>query len=292
MKKMGMGKSHSKIILMGEHSVVYGYPALALPLKSIKVTCRIFPARKALENRGDALSKALFVALEHLGQEEAPLHFKVQSQIPSKRGMGSSAAVSIAAIRAVFDYFQAPLSEELLEELVQEAEQIAHLNPSGIDAKTCMSQDAIRFIKDQGFEKVPLNLDAYLVIADSGVFGQTKEAVKKVAQLGSEKEPHLEALGSLCQEAEVAILAQDLPALGQKMNQAHQHLQALGVSHDLVDGLVDLAKKKGALGAKMTGGGLGGCMLALVTSKDAAKSVAYHLRKKGAVRTWIEKLSV
>lgn len=292
MKKMGVGKSHSKIILMGEHSVVYGYPALALPLKTIGVTCRIFPARSPLQRRGDALSKAISLALDYLDQGQAPIRFRVQSQIPSKRGMGSSAAVSIAAIRAVFDYFQADLEDHVLEDLVMQAEQVAHLNPSGLDAKTCLSDQAISFTKGVGFNQLAVDLDAYLLIVDTGIYGQTKEAVKKVADLGPKKDADLAALGQLCEAMEEQIRQKDLQQMGQIMNQAHHHLSQLGVSIKEVDELVETARKEGALGAKMTGGGLGGCILALVRNEKEAKRLAHVLSKKGAVHTWIEKLSV
>lgn len=92
--------------------------------------------------------------------------------------MGSSAAISIAAIRAVFDYYQADLPHDVLEILVNRAEMIAHMNPSGLDAKTCLSDQPIRFIKNVGFTELEMDLSAYLVIADTGVYGHTREAIK------------------------------------------------------------------------------------------------------------------
>ena len=184
--KRGIGKSHSKIILIGEHSVVYGYPAIAIPLKKIEIECAIEEAKSNFfYDETDTLSVAIFTALKYLKKENVKIKYKITSQIPQKRGMGSSAAVSIAAIRAIFNYFGENLEDELLEKLVNTAEIVAHKTPSGLDAKTCLSDKAIRFVKNKGFSYIDLNLDAYLVIADTGIYGNTGEAIQNVKNLGS-----------------------------------------------------------------------------------------------------------
>ena len=184
-KKVGVGRAHSKIILIGEHAVVYGYPALALPLTNIEVTGRILPSDHAwILYEEDTLSMAVFASLEFLGVQEAYIRCEIESMVPEKRGMGSSAAVSIAAIRAVFDYYEQDLDRETLEILANRAEMIAHMNPSGLDAKTCLSDRAIKFIKNVGFSEFETNLGAYLVIADTGIYGHTREAIQEVEQLG------------------------------------------------------------------------------------------------------------
>ena len=199
--KRGIGKSHSKIILIGEHSVVYGYPAIAIPLKKIEIECLVEEAKTSFfYNKTDTLSVAVFTALKHLKKENAKIKYKITSQIPPKRGMGSSAAVSIAAIQAVFDYFEENLDDELLEKLVHTAEIVAHNTPSGLDAKTCLSDKAIKFIKNKGFSYIDLNLDAYLVIADTGIYGNTGEAIQNVKSLGSKADIFLKKLGELTDE--------------------------------------------------------------------------------------------
>lgn len=290
-EKIGFGKAHSKIILIGEHSVVYGYPAIALPLTDIEVGCKIFPAKSPLTfDFYDTLSTAIYAALEYLNRLEEPIRYSITSQVPQKRGMGSSAAVSIAAIRAVFSYFQIPISASLLEILVNKAEIIAHTNPSGLDAKTCLSNDAIKFIRNIGFETIEIDLKAYLVIADTGIQGHTREAVGKVAQQEEANLPHLARLGYLAEQVEQAITSQDKVAIGRYMTQAHHSLKAIGVSIAKVDHLVDSALKAGALGAKMTGGGLGGCMIALANNLTDAKTISKKLKEEGAVNTWIQML--
>lgn len=290
-KKVGVGQAHSKIILIGEHAVVYGYPAISLPLLEVEVTCKVVPAESPWRlYEEDTLSMAVYASLEYLDITEACIRCEIDSAIPEKRGMGSSAAISIAAIRAVFDYYQADLPHDVLEILVNRAEMIAHMNPSGLDAKTCLSDQPIRFIKNVGFTELEMDLSAYLVIADTGVYGHTREAIQVVQNKGKDALPFLHALGELTQQAEDAISQKDAEELGQILSQAHLHLKEIGVSSPEANHLVETALSHGALGAKMSGGGLGGCIIALADNLTHAQELAERLEEKGAVQTWIESL--
>ena len=290
-KEVGVGQAHSKIILIGEHAVVYGYPAISLPLLEVEVTCRVVPAARPWRLfEEDTLSMAVYASLEYLNITDAYIRCQIDSAIPEKRGMGSSAAISIAAIRAVFDYYQAKLPHDVLEILVNRAEMIAHMNPSGLDAKTCLSDQPIRFIKNVGFEELAMDLSAYLVIADTGVYGHTREAIQVVESKGKEALPFLYALGELTQQAEEAIKARDAVMLGEILTKAHGNLKEIGVSSLEADALVNTALQHGALGAKMSGGGLGGCIIALVADYHQAQDLAERLEEKGAVQIWIESL--
>lgn len=288
---IGIGKSHSKIILIGEHSVVYGYPAIALPLKNIEVICQISPSKKLFHfKRNDTLSTAIFSALDYLKIKKPYISCDIVSNVPEKRGMGSSAAVSIAAIRAVFDYYDESIDDRTLELLTNQAEIIAHVNPSGLDAKTCLSDEAIKFIRNVGFSTLPINLNAFLVIADTGIQGHTREAVQKVESLEEKALPHLKQLGKLATTIEKALTTKNISKIGQAMIAAHETLKQLGVSAKESDHLVNVAMKNGALGSKMTGGGLGGCIIAICQTQKEAEKIRLQLEKEGAIKTWIEAL--
>ena len=295
--KKGIGKSHSKIILIGEHSVVYGYPAIAIPLKKIGIECIVEEAKSSyFHNKTDTLSVALFTALKYLKKENAKIKYKVTSQIPPKRGMGSSAAVSIAAIRAVFDYFEENLDDELLEKLVHTAEIVAHSTPSGLDAKTCLSDKAIKFIKNKGFSYIDLNLDAYLVIADTGIYGNTGEAIQKVKNLGSNAGSSLNKLGELTDEM-AKILTENIESkekkvhkIGKIMTKANIELRNLNITIEKTDLFVKTAIKNGASGAKISGGGLGGCVIALAKNLEIVEKIKDELLKCGAKNIWVEKI--
>ena len=300
--KRGIGKSHSKIILIGEHSVVYGYPAIAIPLKKIEIECAIEEAKSNFfYDETDTLSVAIFTALKYLKKENAKIKYKITSQIPQKRGMGSSAAVSIAAIRAIFNYFGENLEDELLEKLVNTAEIVAHKTPSGLDAKTCLSDKAIRFVKNKGFSYIDLNLDAYLVIADTGIYGNTGEAIQNVKNLGDKAKLSLKKLGRLTDEMtriltgnienkEEKIRREKISKIGEIMTAANTELGKLNITIEKTELFVKTAIENGAAGAKISGGGLGGCVIALAENLEIMEKVKNGFTKCGAENIWVEKI--
>ena len=300
--KRGIGKSHSKIILIGEHSVVYGYPAIAIPLKKIEIECTIEEAKSNFfYDETDTLSVAIFTALKYLKKENEKIKYKITSQIPQKRGMGSSAAVSIAAIRAIFNYFGENLEDELLERLVNTAEIVAHKTPSGLDAKTCLSDKAIRFVKNKGFSYIDLNLDAYLVIADTGIYGNTGEAIQNVKNLGDKAELSLKKLGRLTDEMtriltgnsenkEEKIRREKISKIGEIMTAANTELGKLNITIEKTELFVKTAIENGAAGAKISGGGLGGCVIALAENLEIMEKVKDGFTKCGAENIWVEKI--
>lgn len=300
--KRSIGKSHSKIILIGEHSVVYGYPAIAIPLKKIEIECTIEEAKSNFfYDETDTLSVAIFTALKYLKKENEKIKYKITSQIPQKRGMGSSAAVSIAAIRAIFNYFGENLEDELLEKLVNTAEIVAHKTPSGLDAKTCLSDKAIRFVKNKGFSYIDLNLDAYLVIADTGIYGNTGEAIQNVKNLGDKAELSLKKLGRLTDEMtriltgnienkEKKIRREKISKIGEIMTAANTELGKLNITIEKTELFVKTAIENGAAGAKISGGGLGGCVIALAENLEIMEKVKDGFTKCGAENIWVEKI--
>lgn len=305
---VAIGTSTGKIILMGEHAVVYGQPAIAMPFSAVQITAEVRKEGQALSVSCDfyqglvhempkiweSLKHAIRFSLYRIGAPTDPaIHIEISSTIPAERGMGSSAAVATAVARALFSFYQRPLSDEDLWDIVQTSEKIAHGNPSGIDATTVTGTDPVFFIKGQAIEPVDLSLDAYLVVADTGKTGNTLEAITDVALLyqgRSEVESWVQAIGDLTYRARDYLVHNQAALLGQVMNQAHTHLQNLGVSDESLDRLVEIARVTGALGAKLTGGGRGGCMIALANTKEEAKEIAQALAGAGASQTWTQYL--
>lgn len=306
-KQLGVGRATGKIILMGEHSVVYGEPAIAFPFQKTAVTATITPAEslfldcsyytgllaqapQSLASIQEVIVKTLFV----LKQEQATFSVQIESTIPAERGMGSSAAVAVAIVRGLFDYFDTPHTHEELLALVGAAEKIAHGNPSGIDAAATSGNSPLFFIKGKSIKAFQMRLtNAYLVVADTGLKGQTREAVSDVAQLVKQDEKvvaRMAHLGLLTRNAKAAILDDQVNELGQLMNQAQVELAMLTVSNPLLDRLVQVANEQQALGAKLTGGGRGGCMIALTDNQQTAEKIAAALKTAGADATWIQSL--
>ncbi|SER53673.1 mevalonate kinase [Propionibacterium cyclohexanicum] len=303
----GSGDTWAKIILFGEHSVVYGHPALALPLRSLRMHAQVRPAAgvpmlRSLDYRGElaasgrrfaCLRRAVDVALERVGQPHARLDIETVSDFPPERGMGSSAASAGAVIRAVLGAFGVSASPAELFELTQQAEQVAHGQPSGLDAAVTAAQGPVRFESGR-MELVQMKLDAHLVVADSGIRGSTRVAVTGVRER-YEREPGavgelLADLGGLARQALRDVAEGNVHPLGEAMNHAQQLLTSLGVSHERLDVLNDAAIRAGALGAKLTGGGLGGCVISLAPTARIAQQVRSALTGAGAVATWIHPL--
>ena len=307
MKNSGYGQSHAKLIFIGEHSVVYGQPAIALPLASIKTTVTLSrqsgPATIESRYFTGRLSE-LPAPMAGIGQliHRLQIHFHddgnwamlITSQIPAERGMGSSAAAAIAIIRAFFDLYDAPLSRPELLKWADIEEQVTHRSPSGLDAAMTSADRPLWFVRGQAGVPIDLDLDAVLVIADSGVHGATKEAIAAVKQeLTLHPTTAKEALVDLGQLAEQTkhFLATNQPnALGAVLDKAQINLATLNVSDPTLDRLIATAKAHGALGAKLTGGGRRGCFFALAADLSQAQHLAQALQTAGATQTWLQPL--
>lgn len=305
---MVVGMASGKIILMGEHAVVYGQPAIAMPFSAVGIRATVTQEGQALSvscafyqglvhempKIWESLKHAIRFSLYRIGAPTDPaIHIDIDSTIPAERGMGSSAAVAVAIARALFAFYQKELTDQELWDIVQSSEKIAHGNPSGVDAATTSGKQPVFFIKDKTIQPLEINVDAYLVVGDSGKTGHTLEAVQDVAllcQRNQEAKKWIEELGKLTRSAKELLSSGQTNILGQIMNQAHSLLQKLTVSDDILDQMVIVAREQGALGAKLTGGGRGGCMIALAENQSQAQDIAQALEDAGARQTWIQYL--
>jgi mevalonate kinase len=302
-----------KVILCGEHAVVYGQPALALPIHQVQAQANVTEISD--EKRGHILiqahdiqfskwlhetdenhplSRVVQLSLEKIQARDHPaLKLEIQSSIPIASGMGSSAAISIAVIRALSTHLGSPLSSEEQSQIAFEVEKIHHGTPSGIDNTVIAYEKPVYFI--QGEKPVPFEIGAnfHLIIADSGIASPTSEAVAKVRQGWSKDKAYYEALfdqmGFIAHSAKRAIKAGQIHVLGSLLNHNQVLLETLGVSSPELDLLLQAARENGALGAKLSGAGVGGNIIALVT-QDSSDAVMKALTEIGAVNVILSKV--
>ncbi|MCM3571215.1 mevalonate kinase [Neobacillus mesonae] len=301
--KSAVGLSHSKIILTGEHAVVYGIPAIAIPFplevkaeireraEEIVLDCAHFkgPLHK-VPKKLMGIAACINETLLFLQKPLKGLKIRIHSSIPIGRGLGSSAAIAIAVVRGLFAFFGKEAGREELLALVQKAEIYAHGNPSGIDMEAASSNVPIWFQK--GKEVIPLKAGAplHIVAADTGRVGDTHKAVKNVKEkyvMDSKKtKDSLKRIEEITFKTRTALEIGNIRQLGELLNMNHKELMTLGVSDDGLNLLVKAANDAGALGAKLTGGGQGGCIIALANSMQQGKEIADCLLNAGAAKTW------
>lgn len=300
-----------KIILCGEHAVVYNRPAIALPLHHVRAHAAVEPAKTAdgfsfsapdfgrtwlLDAKpDDPLSLFTVEVLRALGVKDMPaLHVTITSAIPIASGMGSGAAVATALVRALANRFGATLTNEQISALVYENERRLHGMPSGIDNTVIAFERPVWFEREQtlsppssSVQFIPIASPFTLLIADTGVRSATKLPIGDLRRRWQAESADYEALfdqvGEIAHAVRAALASGEIVALGSLLDRNHMLLQQLGVSSPELDQLVQVAKDAGALGAKLSGAGWGGVMLALVTAQIQQR-VADALQSAGATQ--------
>jgi mevalonate kinase len=272
----GRGFGHGKIILVGEHAVVHGHAAIAAGL-SVGVAVEATPGEGrlrvpawALEARagdGSDVGRALAAMLEHLGARG--LDFVADARIPSRAGVGSSAALAVAVARAAAR--AVGRDEAGVEGAVQASEAVFHGTPSGIDAAAATSGAVGRFTRADGWRAISVLQPMTICVGLSGKPRDTGFQVAAVARLRERlaaADGVLALLGRLADDAQQALARGDVDGLGRILDAAHGLLGALRVSSPELDALVHAARAAGAVGAKLTGAGGGGAVIALAPGHE------------------------
>jgi len=301
---MTTSSAPGKIILFGEHAVVYGHPALAVPVTQVQATATV-----SENSRGGIMIEAPNINLSANLSSLAPDHplaaaihsvfstlcissppactVYLQSTIPVASGLGSGAALSVAIIRALSAFLGQPLQDEQVNALAFEAEKLYHGTPSGIDNTVVTFAKPVYFIKRKPIKTFHVGAPFTIMIGSTGISAPTKESVGAVRKLWEADKPRWEKVftevGEIVWTARQAIERGDTAELGMLMDANHALLQKMTVSCVELDQLVETARKSGALGAKLSGGGRGGNMIALVEQENAPV-VARALSSAGARR--------
>ena len=272
-----MAHASGKVILLGEHAVVYGAPALAVGLdRGARAEARpaeqaslILGGKRSEVGDGSESARALGALLE--AADAPPLAVEAWLELPAGSGLGASAALGVAIARAVLDVAAPGEEPQRLRARVLAAagawERVFHGNPSGIDAAAAEGGGCIRYTRQGGPEHVPLGRPLPLVIALAGPPASTRVMVEGVARL-AERRPDAFAktvagITSLVDNARLCVEAGDLPGLGKLMDLNQMLLAGIMVSSEGIETACALARQAGALGAKLTGAGGGGAVVAL-----------------------------
>ncbi|MSP11733.1 MAG: mevalonate kinase [Chloroflexi bacterium] len=328
---VGRTSAPGKTILIGEHAVVYGKPAIAVPVTQLLAQVDVFraPAGSGMrilsldlgctidteysqreysqqlsilsktthpsEMPSDPLPYVVYQTLQYLGLDHPPdVILQIHSDVPLGRGLGSSAAVATALVRATCLVSGHSLPPEEISHIVFQTEILQHGTPSGIDNTVIAYEQPIFYSKGRPLERLHLHRPLHLCIGDTGIPASTRATVAAVRQ-NWERDPaksegYFNEIGQIVTEARLALEIGQMSRLGQLLTANHHLLQQLQVSSPELDRLVVAALQAGALGAKLSGGGGGGIMLALV-NPGIMEQVQRALKAAGASQTWSFEIS-
>ncbi len=308
-----MGKGYGKTILFGEHFVVYGLPAIASALGTSTIA-----KVKVVEGKGwevddnrpatpgykkqkyDEAMQSIKNVIEHLkidtGTQKLEIEFA--GDLYAASGVGASAAQCTSLARALNDTFDLNLNDEKINEAAYEGERAYHGTPSGIDNTASTYGGLIWFVKNLSGGKNTMDLlkspkKFPLVIGNTGLTASTTEVVADVRKLKEESPEKFDKIfkdyEALAKEAKEVLLAGSVEKIGKLMNQNHELLQQITVSGEVNDKLVKIALENGAKGAKMTGTGRGGLVIAIAENEEIQEKIAKAIEKEGhdAWRTMI-----
>ncbi|MBN2010111.1 mevalonate kinase [candidate division KSB1 bacterium] len=304
----------AKIILFGEHAVVYGQPAVAVPVLDVRAHAemiRIDERETAVIHASDLEIQYEFAAqkipskVKHIDEAmrflirqqmeipETGWRLDIRSDIPIGRGMGSSAAISVLLIRIMHQFVSIPLAMDDLIRLSYELEKYHHGTPSGVDNTVVATSQPVYFIKGEPFELLE-PAQFHLVIGDCGIGKKTGDVVADVASAYKNDEKKygelFQCIGDLARFGRLMLENGDHEGLGAAMNSNQTLLRQINVSCDELENLISAALSAGACGAKLCGAGRGGCMVALAKNEQHAGKVKQALDNAGAANSFYTRL--
>ena len=301
---MGKGSGFGKTILFGEHFVVHGVAGIASAVDSV-ANAKVKKTQKGINitdertgAKGYAEKKKLqqlesierMLIAMNMDPKNVAIDIWLGGNLPGFSGLGASAASSVAIARAIAQEFKLDLSNEKINSIAYEAEKAYAGNPSGIDNTAATFGGLIWFKKNlitgsNEIEQLKIPEPVEIVIANTGIVANTKAMVAGVAERKEKNPKKYDVLFKQAEElaikGKVALQVFNLRKVGSLMNKNHHLLQEIEVSCKELDFLVELARKKGAIGAKMTGGGGGGCILALTPGEILQEKVACAIENEG-----------
>ena len=298
----GQGIGFGKAILFNEHFVVYGIPSIVSAIGKYTVA-KVEPydqSKLILEDKRDATPKykeekldqqndSINRILKKMGIDTSKNGIKItlNGNLYAASGIGASAASCVAIGRALSNYYNLNLSDDEINEIAYEGEKGYHGTPSGVDNTASTYGGLIWFQKEENniIEKIPISNPIEIVIGNTGKVANTAAAVAGVRERKEKKPEKYKAIfdrtENIAYLAKTALREGDYREVGKLMNENHKLLQQIEVSSRELDFLVNIAREYGALGSKLTGGGLGGNMIALTPGKELQVKVANAIEKEG-----------
>ena len=283
--------AHGKVILIGEHSVVYGYDALAMPITALHIKTTVEETEGPVYMNTAHYQGPLFdapanydglkyVVKTMMDKASSTDNVKITytGEIPMERGFGSSATVALGTVKAMDNYYKLNLSNSEIMDITNHAEMINHGKASGLDAATVSSDYLVFFNKEIGPQKLQAKLGATLLIMVRQQLDESVEANKKI-----------ERLGKLADNFKAAWIKQDKKTAGEIFNDAEEILASFGLATDKINQLKTIALANGALGFKFSGGGLGGIVIAICDNREIAQQIA-DKSKDLISNYWIEEV--
>jgi hydroxymethylglutaryl-CoA reductase len=297
-----LASGHGKVILVGEHAVVYGSHAIAAPI-NLAIQAKVWDSdngihlliprwgveekiHKGVEHKY-SIYKSLDMILKDLHLQNRSIKIEVLPHVPRAMGLGGSAALAVAIIRALDKHYKLKLSNEEINHLAYKSEKLVHGNASGIDNTLATYGKFILFKKGDppAMKDVKIKQPIPIVVGLSGVESLTAKMVAKVHDAWTNNKSLynriFNEINDLALETVSIIEKHNLKQLGELMNVNQGLLNALQVSSQELEELIDIARRNGALGAKLTGGGGGGAMVAIASDQDEAQYIASAIRKSG-----------